>query len=78
MIKKEEIFIKALNQYLEKIITTDFNSPLDARVVAANGELKSVVTIFSKYWFKDFLKIFSFFIINFYLPIIEVKCIFWT
>lgn len=35
MIKKEEIFIKALNQYLEKIITTDFNSPLDARVVAA-------------------------------------------
>ena len=35
MIKKEEIFIKALNQYLEKIITTDFNSPLDARKVAA-------------------------------------------
>ena len=35
MIKKEEIFIKALNQYLEKIITTDFNSPLNARKVAA-------------------------------------------
>ena len=35
MIKKEKIFKKSLNQYLEKIVTTDFNSPLDARVVAA-------------------------------------------
>ena len=35
MIKKEKIFKKSLNQYLEKILTTDFNSPLDARVVAA-------------------------------------------
>ena len=35
MIKKEKIFKKALNNYLEKIVTTDFNSPLDARVVAA-------------------------------------------
>ena len=35
MIKKEKIFKKALNHYLEKIVTTDFNSPLDARVVAA-------------------------------------------
>ena len=35
MIKKEKIFKKALSQYLEKIITTGFNSPLDARVVAA-------------------------------------------
>ena len=35
MIKKEKIFKKSLNQYLEKIVNTDFNSPLDARVVAA-------------------------------------------
>ena len=35
MIKKEKFFKKSLNQYLEKIVTTDFNSPLDARVVAA-------------------------------------------
>jgi len=35
MIKKEKIFKKSLNQYLEKIVTTDFSSPLDARVVAA-------------------------------------------
>ena len=35
MIKKEKIFKKSLNQYLEKIVTTDFNSPIDAREVAA-------------------------------------------
>ena len=35
MSKKEKIFKKALYKYLEKIVNTDFNSPLDARVVAA-------------------------------------------
>ena len=35
MIKKEKIFKKSLNQYLEKIVTTDFNSPIGAREVAA-------------------------------------------
>ena len=36
-IKKEKIFKKALDQYYKTIITTDFNSPLDARKVAAEN-----------------------------------------
>jgi len=36
-IKKEKIFKKALDQYYKTIITTDFNSPLDAREVAAEN-----------------------------------------
>ncbi len=35
MIKKEKNFKKALNEYLEKTINTDFNSASDARIVAA-------------------------------------------
>ena len=35
MIKKEKNFKKALNEYLEKTINTNFNSASDARTVAA-------------------------------------------